>query len=110
MLSDSIFFARLFSILSGALAVFFFHRLSRKFFDEFGAGFITVLFAIHPFLIWASVEIRVYSTVILLSVLLLKFFAEGFFDGEDVSRKDAKAQRKAQVFYALTAAVTLYTS
>jgi uncharacterized membrane protein len=110
MFGDSIFFARLFSILAGALAVFFFHSLACKFFDEFAANFITVLFAIHPYLIWASVEIRVYSTVILLSVLLLKFFAEGFLDGEDVSRKDAKAQRSAQVFYVLIAVVALYTN
>jgi uncharacterized membrane protein len=110
MFGDSIFFARLFSILAGALAVFFFHRLARRFFDEFAANFITVLFAIHPYLIWASVEIRVYSTVILLSVLLLEFFAEGFLNAEDVSRKGAKAQRKAQIFYILIAVVSLYTN
>jgi cell division protein FtsL len=91
------------------LAIFFFHRLSRKFFDEFAANFITVLFAIHPYLIWASVEIRVYSTVILLSVLLLKFLAEGFFD-EDIYSKDAKTQKKAQIFYVFTAIVALYTN
>ncbi len=110
MPGDSIFFARLFSILAGALAVFFFYRLTRRFFDEFAANFITVLFAVHPYLIWASVEIRVYSTVILLSVLLLKFFAEGFLDEEDVSRKGAKGQRKAQIIYILIAVVALYTN
>ena len=96
MLGDSIFFARLFSILSSVLAIFFFHRLARKFFGEFAANFTAILFAIHPYLIWASVEIRVYSTVILFSVLLLKFFAEGFLDDEDVSRKDAKTQRREE--------------
>lgn len=110
MFSDSIFFARLFSILAGALTVFFFHRLARRFFDEFAANFISVLFAIHPYLIWASVEIRVYSTVILLSVLLLEFFAEGFLDEADVSRKDAKVQRKARIIYVLIAVVSLYTN
>ena len=106
VLSDSIFFARLFSILSSALAIFFFHRLACKLFDKYVAVFISVLFAVHPFLIWASVEVRVYSTVILLSILLLKFFAEGFLDEEDVSRRVAKAQ----IFYVLTAVIALYTN
>jgi uncharacterized membrane protein len=110
MFDDSIFFARLFSILSSTLAVFFFHRLARNYFDEFAANFITVLFSIHPYLIWASVEIRVYSTVILLSILLLFFFTEGFFNEEGVSGKDAKKQRKAQIFYVVTAIVALYTN
>ena len=107
--NDSIFFARLFSVLCGAFAVFSFHRLTRKFFSEFGANFITVLFAIHPYLIWASVEIRVYSTVILLSILLLKFFDEGFFD-EEVFHRDGKTLNKARIFYLLTAVIALYTS
>lgn len=110
-LDDSIFLARLFSVIAGAAAVFFFYRLARKFFDEFAANFIAVLFAIHPYLIWASVEIRVYSTVILLSILLLTFFAEGYLENEkDISRKSAKTQRSAQIIYVLTAVVALYTN
>ncbi|MDQ3712523.1 MAG: hypothetical protein M3388_09935 [Acidobacteriota bacterium] len=85
----------------------FFHRLARKFFDEYAANFIAVLFAIHPYLIWASVEIRVYSTVILLSILLLKFFGEGFLMMRTLP---AKTQRKAQIFYFLTAIIALYTN
>ncbi|MGI8640263.1 MAG: hypothetical protein ACR2MG_09905 [Pyrinomonadaceae bacterium] len=110
MFGDSIFFARLFSIICGASAIFFFHRLARRFFDEFAANFIVVLFAIHPYLIWASVEIRGYSSVILLSVLLLKLFFEGFSDTDDVSRKSANVQRKAQIYFVATSIIALYTS
>ncbi|HEX8735841.1 MAG TPA: hypothetical protein VF721_10985, partial [Pyrinomonadaceae bacterium] len=62
----SIFFARALSIIFSLLAIKFFCDLARKFFDENQARFVSVLFALHPFLIWASVEIRGYSLVILL--------------------------------------------
>jgi uncharacterized membrane protein len=107
---DSIFFARILSIISSTAAVFFFHRLAHKLFGKFVANFITVLFAIHPYLIWSSVEIRVYSTTILLSILLLNFFATGFFEEETVSRRGAETQRKARFFYVTIAVVALYTS
>ena len=76
VLDDSFFFARLLSIVCSGLAVWFFCDLARKFFDEKAARFVSVLFALHPFLIWASLEIRSYSLVVLLSVLLLKLFVE----------------------------------
>lgn len=109
MFGDSILFARIFSVLISAAAIFFFHRLARKFLDEFAAGFIAVLFAIHPYLIWASVEIRVYSTVILFSVLLLDFFAAAYLKNE-ISDKITDSQKKSQFFYLLTAVLALYTN
>ncbi|HEY0461649.1 MAG TPA: glycosyltransferase family 39 protein [Pyrinomonadaceae bacterium] len=109
--NHSIFFARLFSIICSLLAIKFFHDLARRFFDEKAALFITAAFSLHPFLIWASLEIRVYSLVVLLSVLLLKFFADAFLiDETDVSSEGAKARRRARILYALTAALALYTN
>jgi len=88
-LHGSVFFARLLSIVFSCLAIGFFGDLARKFFDENQTRFISVLFALHPFLIWSSLEIRGYSLVILLSVLLLKFFYEGY-----LNRRDAETQSK----------------
>ena len=105
-ISHSIFFARFFSIVFSVIAIKVFYDLARRFFDEKAAFFITVFFALHPFLIWTSLEIRVYSLVVLLSVLLLKFFADGYLNNENISRKGAKAQR----FYILIAVVALYTN
>ncbi len=105
-LDHSIFFARCFSIVFSLLAISIFYRLVRKFFDENTSGFITAFFALHPFLIWASLEIRVYSLVVLFSVLLLKFFFDGYLNDEDISRKGAKAQ----MFYILIAIGALYTN
>ncbi len=103
--SHSIFWARLPSVIFSLLAIKFFYDLARKIFDEKSAGFVTAAFALHPFLIWASLEIRVYSSVVLLSVLLLKFWFEAYFQ-----RKDANRQRREEIFYVLTAIVALYTN
>ncbi|HVE55722.1 MAG TPA: glycosyltransferase family 39 protein, partial [Pyrinomonadaceae bacterium] len=109
-INHSIFFARIFSIVFSLLAIRVFYALARKLFDGKSAGLITAVFAFHPFLIWASLEIRVYSLVILLSVLLLKLFFEGYLIDENISREDAKGQRSTQIFYVLTAIVALYTN
>ncbi len=106
-LNSSIFFARLPSIIFSALAIKFFFDLARKFFDKKAAIFITAFFALHPFLIWASLEIRVSSLIVLLSVLLLKFFTEGFWDSHAEAQR---SQKRAQIFYVLTAIVALYTN
>jgi uncharacterized membrane protein len=104
-MGHSIFFARSFSIIFSLLAIKVFYDLARKLFDAKGAGFITAVFAFHPFLIWASLEIRVYSLVILLSVLLLKFWFEINFQ-----REDAKTQRRKEIFYVLISIAALYTN
>ena len=104
-ISHSIFFARFLSVILSVLAINFFYDLARKLFDEKAAIFVAAVFAFHPFLIWASLEIRVYSLVILLSVLLLKFWFEAYFSCEDT-----KPQGREEIFYILTAIVALYTN
>ncbi len=104
-INHSIFFARFLSIIFSLLAIKVFYDLARKLFDEKTAFSVTAVFALHPFLIWASLEIRVYSLVILLSVLLLKFWFEAYF-----SRKGAKTQRRSEIFYVLISIVALYTN
>jgi Predicted membrane protein len=105
--SGSIFWARLFSILCSALAIKFFVSTAQKFFDRSEARFISVLFALSPFLIQTSIEIRGYSLTILLSVLLLKFFAEGYLNFQ---KDEAEARKKQRIFFLLTAVVALYTN
>lgn len=104
-LDGSIFFARLFSVIFSVLAIRFFYDLARRLFDAKAAFFVTAFFALHPFLIWASLEIRVYSLVILLSVLLLRFWHEAYFEREPANRLG-----RAEIFYVLTAIVALYTN
>jgi uncharacterized membrane protein len=110
IINDSIFFARLFSIICSLLAIGVFSRLAQRIWAEKTALFITAIFALHPYLFWASLEIRLYSLIILLTCLLFLFFHDGYLDEEIVSREGAKAQRKAQVFYVLTSIAALYTN
>ncbi|MDQ2746899.1 MAG: hypothetical protein M3T96_06545, partial [Acidobacteriota bacterium] len=78
--------------------------LAGRLFKEKNALLMAAFFALHPFLFWASLEIRVYSFVILLSVLLLKFFYEGYF-GSDNER-----QKSARIWYVALAVAALYTN
>lgn len=79
-IDGSVFFARLFSIICSCLAIRFFYDLTRSFFNQKQTILISTFFALHPFLIWNSLEIRLYTMIILLSVLLLKFFSEGYLN------------------------------
>jgi hypothetical protein len=48
--------------------------------------------------------------VILLSILLLKLFSEGFLEEENVSAKPTNSLLKARIFYTIVAVVALYTN
>jgi hypothetical protein len=102
---DSFFFARLFSIVCSSLAIKFFHDLAGKFLTTKQTDLISVFFALHPFLIWISLEIRLYSMIVLLSILLLKFFAEGYLNDSDQKKK-----RASQYLFVITAIISLYTN
>jgi uncharacterized membrane protein len=101
-ISGSIFFARFFSVLCSLLAIKFFFDLARRLFTRNAAIFVTAVFALHPFLIWASLEIRVYSLIVLLSVLLLKLFEDGFLT------EDPK--KSSRIVFFIFSVIGLYTS
>lgn len=110
-LNDSIFFARLPSVFFSLLAIIFFYDLARKFLSENAARFVCFFFAVHPYLIWASTEIRVYSLIILLSVVLLYFFADGYAISEIAAENETPQKRKsARMRFVLIAVVALYTN
>ncbi len=102
-LDDSIIFARLFSILGSLLAIGAFSRLARRIWDEKTAIFITAVFALHPYLFWASLEIRLYSLVILITCLLFSFFYDGFLS-------ENSAAGKSRIYFVGTAIAALYTN
>jgi uncharacterized membrane protein len=104
-LNDSIFFARLFSIVCSLLAIKVFYDLARQFWEDKTAFFIAAIFALHPYLLWASLEIRLYSAVILLSVLLLELFFDVYFHN-----KDTETERRKQIYFVSVSIVALYTN
>lgn len=106
-ISGSIFFARVFSIICSLAAIKLFADLARRLFEPRSALLATAFFAMHPYLIWASLEIRVYSLVILLSLLILKLFFAVFVGEPD---EQAAVSKRDHVYFLLTAIVALYTN
>jgi uncharacterized membrane protein len=100
-LGGSPFFARLFSVLCVVLTIAVVAKLSRRYFKDVHPGWITAAVALNPFIIWASVEIRMYAFVILLSSLLLLFFYDGYLCLEP--------KRRARWYYMAISIVALYT-
>jgi uncharacterized membrane protein len=110
-INDSVFFARIFSVVCSISAIIVFSRLARRIWEEKTALFITAIFALHPYLFWASLEIRLYSLVILLTCLLFTFFYDGYLDKKNVSREEGtNTQKKIRIFYVLTSIAALYTN
>lgn len=107
-INNSIFFARTFSIIWSVIAIAVFYNLVKKIWNEKIANFATFFFAIHPFLIWTSLEIRVYSAVILLTLLLVKFFFEGYSDNGGNQLHKQKFITGRQSLFLLTSIISLY--
>ncbi len=101
--NDSLFFARLFSVVCSLLAIVAFSRLAQKIWERKTAFFITTLFALHPYLFWASLEIRLYSLIILLTCLLFEFFCDGYLQTD-------KPLKRAQIYFILISILALYTN
>lgn len=108
-INDSIFFARFFSIIWSVIAIAVFHNLVQKIWNENVSKFATFFFAIHPFLIWTSLEIRVYSAMILLTLLLVKFFFEGYLEQEENEVQQQKFISREQLLFIIIATLSLYT-
>lgn len=108
-INDSIAFARLFSVIFSVAAIIVFSVTARRVFSQRAAIVATALFAVHPFLIWASAEIRLYSLVIFLTCVLIETFFRGFLSSPE-KNDQTHLQRKYQAVFALVAAASLYTN
>lgn len=107
---DSIFAARLLSVLCGALVVLLAGGLSRRYLPRVHSPRIVALLALHPFVIWAAVEIRLYALMLLVSMLQLITFHDGFLTGPDrTSREDELNRCRSRVWYLVLAVIGLYT-
>ena len=80
--NDSIFFARLFSVLCIVLALYVVHRLQQELFPEVQSSWVMAYLAINPYLLWAATEIRVYALTILMTALLVWLFYGGIWVAE----------------------------
>ena len=73
-IDQSIFFARLLSILFIAGSGFYFYKLAALTGEKKNSKWLVTIFLLNPFIVWAAVEIRMYALLILLSVLTIYYF------------------------------------
>jgi hypothetical protein len=100
-LNDSVFFARLPSVIFIAVSIKVVADLSKRFVKEVGPEWLIACLTTSPFLVWAATEIRLYALVILISALLLRFFYDGYLEDSP--------QTRSRVWYLFIAIAALYT-
>ena len=100
-ISDSILWARLFSmfliIISQILLYHFIKRIS----DKKLASLVSVLFILNPWIIFVILEIRLFALVILLSIIITASFYQTYYPGNITPVK--------RVLFILTAIAALFT-
>ena len=99
-INDSIFFARIFSIICGALSLVVYYIFLKKNKFKTSINLLLLLIITSPVLINYSVEIRKYSLLLLLSMLLIYSYWFGYFK---------ERNKKTQLVYILTSIVGCYT-
>jgi hypothetical protein len=99
-INNSIFFARLFSILCIVFSAFFLMAIVRKHSQKWPVLFLCLYFSNFN-IIWAATEIRTYALGILISSILLWSFIRVFID----KSKDIKYQ----VVFIIASVIALYT-
>jgi hypothetical protein len=77
-LSDSLFFARSFSVLFVLLSGLLIYKLCRILLDHYFSALIMVLFLITPFIVSQSFDARLYSFIIFLSLSSLYTFYKAY--------------------------------
>jgi len=100
-INDSIFWARLLSVICIALTIYIVNLLVERYIKNINPVWIVTIFAFNPFTIKVALEIRVYALAMLFSALLLLLF----FDGYLVD----KFKPKARVIYLGLAIISLYS-
>jgi hypothetical protein len=73
-LNEGIFFARLLSLIFTFFSAFFLYKVIRLIFNNIYSKWIVVLFLLNPFTVWSSMEIRLYSFIVLLAILSFYLF------------------------------------
>lgn len=78
-INESIFFARLLSVIFSLFSAFALHKLIESFYSKNLAKWLVVIFLINPYTVWASQEIRLYSLLIFLTLSITLLFYQIYF-------------------------------
>jgi hypothetical protein len=98
-ISQDVFFARLFSLISVGLAAYYFYRLVQLISATNSSKWLVVLFLLNPFTIWAGLEIRLYAFLLFLSTAAIYYLFKFYIE----------EQKKYLYLFLITCAVSLYT-
>ena len=99
-IDSSFFFARLFSIVFSSLTIFVCYRFLEKYAGISKPGWVTFLIAINPFLIDYAVEIRLYTLMVFLSVVLIYLMYKIYlYDNQS---------KKYRIFFILASIISLH--
>ena len=82
LMGSGIFFAKLSSIISIAIAALYIYKLSNLIFNDKKNYWIVIIFLLNPFTVWAALELRLYAFSIMLSVLIIFNFYKYVFNVE----------------------------
>jgi uncharacterized membrane protein len=82
-INDGVFFARLLSVIFTLFSAVVLNKLLKLLFDQIYNKWIIVLFLINPFTVWASMEIRTYSLLLLLSSIAIYLFYLIFYSNRN---------------------------
>ena len=100
-LHESIFFARLFSVLCITTVLCLCPGLSKRYLPCFHPGWLTACVALNPFVISCAIDVRVYALALLQSAVLLWTFHDGFLA--------SPTKRISRDLFTVFAVLSLYT-
>jgi uncharacterized membrane protein len=100
-LDQSIFFARLFSVLLAPLTVWAAAAAARRLLPGVAPLLAAAVAGIHYQIVWGAVEIRPYALMMLLSCIILITFYDGFIEGQ--------GRRRSQILFVIVCVASLYT-
>lgn len=73
-INDGIFFARLLSTVFTFFSAFFLYKCIRLIFNNIYSKWIVVIFLLNPYTVWSGTETRLYSFLVLLTILAFYLF------------------------------------
>jgi len=100
-IDDSIWFARLLSVIFIIASLFLTKNLSKRYIPDLHPAFLTFFIGLNPFTLWCTCLIRVYSLVLLLSIIILILFHKVYLIDQRNSR--------TRTIYILIAVVSVFT-
>lgn len=110
LFGDSVFAARLLSVICAAGVVVATVAISRRYLPRVHSPRLAAVIALHPFIVWSAVEIRPYAAILLLAALLLITFHDGFVAGADrVDRHTELVRCRSRVWCLVLGVAALYT-